>query len=462
MRLAVCTLSAILLSGCSWLGGGLGGHSGQNNAYNASGRYASAQGAQARGKQYRGPQAGPCQIFVPTQPIPHGCDPASVTLAAPGAQYGGQHAGGFPQTPQFGNTAITGGYGSHAADAHNQSAHYQPKKRLRKPKWRGSLSLGGEKSNGGDYLNYDDAGLGRSQLIPTTIQRQDGSARNLNTFRFGGFNPSLNYNPFDFREDFTEGSPPSGTITDTRYFADVENVDMPNISFDDVHSTPVTISGGVEYIASPRTTLFANAGYSYAEGEDDSGITIDGRLLREVRTRTFTESMVSPGTFIQQSDDTNTSFIPNVDIAHFNFSFSDLERINLEAGARHYFNPIFKNQTQTSITPFIGAAAGASHYNAQSFTISQEQLFYERAFESDLETLEFYEPPSLTQVVDVYDSQWVPQGSLTAGVEWQMTPKTALAFETGLRIEGARDYSNGTKGDTNVAIPFTIRGSYNF
>ena len=64
--------------------------------------------------------------------------------------------------------------------------------------------------------------------------------------------------------------------------------------------------------------------------------------------------------------------------------------------------------------------------------------------------------------VELYDSQWVPSGQLNAGMEWQVTPKTALAFETGIRIEGARDYSNGVKGDTNIAIPMTIRGSYNF
>jgi hypothetical protein len=67
-----------------------------------------------------------------------------------------------------------------------------------------------------------------------------------------------------------------------------------------------------------------------------------------------------------------------------------------------------------------------------------------------------------TRTVELYDAQWVPMGSLKAGVEWQVTPKTALAFETGLRVEGARDYSNGTKGDTNVTVPLTLRGSFNF
>jgi len=47
-------------------------------------------------------------------------------------------------------------------------------------------------------------------------------------------------------------------------------------------------------------------------------------------------------------------------------------------------------------------------------------------------------------------------------MEWQVTPKTALAFETGVRFEGGRENDNGDRGDDNIAIPVTIRGSYNF
>ena len=56
----------------------------------------------------------------------------------------------------------------------------------------------------------------------------------------------------------------------------------------------------------------------------------------------------------------------------------------------------------------------------------------------------------------------MPTGQLNAGVEWQVTPKTALAFESGLRFERGREYSNGERASTNIAIPVTVRGSYNF
>ena len=51
---------------------------------------------------------------------------------------------------------------------------------------------------------------------------------------------------------------------------------------------------------------------------------------------------------------------------------------------------------------------------------------------------------------------------IKGGIEWQMTPKTALAFEAGIKYEGARDFSDGTQGDNIISIPIAIRGSYNF
>ena len=53
-----------------------------------------------------------------------------------------------------------------------------------------------------------------------------------------------------------------------------------------------------------------------------------------------------------------------------------------------------------------------------------------------------------------------------------MTPGFAIAAETGLRVQGARNYADttnsagdiieGGKGDMNVSVPVTLRGSVNF
>jgi hypothetical protein len=102
---------------------------------------------------------------------------------------------------------------------------------------------------------------------------------------------------------------------------------------------------------------------------------------------------------------------------------------------------------------------------------SQTQAYYQRLFEGETENLSYsIETPDT--VTRLYDSAWLPQGQLNVGAEWQLTPGFALAAETGVRLQGARKYSDytntagelieGGKGDVNVSIPVTLRGSINF
>ena len=427
MRIAVCALSAVLLSGCSWLGNTSGGTYGPS-AHNAGGQYGATN-------------ANRCQVPHAQAPLPRGCHPSQVTIGMPGASHAGRYAGGFSQTPQFGQPQyggaqnITGGYGSHAASA--GALNPNKNKRIRKPKLRGSLSLGLEKSNSGDFLDLATGG-------------------GLNAAEF--YDPSITG---PFVEGFVSGGVSEGSITQTLYYADIEETRSPNISFDDVHSTPLSIKGGLEYILNPKTTVFANAGYAYSEGNAGPIATVIG----ELRETTTVESF-DPDTGASLGSISNTVFIPNNEVATFNADFSDMRRIDLEVGARRYFDPIFKNSLSRTVTPFVGASVGASHHNSQSFTLSQSQVFFQRAHEAggtaNVEGNAFYNVPGNSDPVEIYDSQWVPSGQINAGVEWQTTPRTAIAFETGLRYEGARDYTTGEKGDDNIAIPFTIRGSYNF
>ena len=455
MRLVVCTLSAVLLSGCSWLGGAGNVFNGGGQGHHAkSSQY--GYGAQHGQHQYRA-QQDPCQVFSPQAPVPRGCQPSQVTLGT---------AGGFPQQPNFGGGQYASqGYGSHAGVAHQQANNYQPRKRLRKPRFRGSLSLGLEKSISGNLLDYDD---------------------------FPNIDPSLNYDPRAFNEGFSQGDQASGQIVNTLYTAIIEDISQPNIAFNDAHSTPLHIKGGVEYLLSPRTTVFANAGYKYAEGEKGNFVGVNAELQRRITTSTFQTvdgipatagsaevpatattpaipavpaTAGTPDTFVLVGSDTNTSFIPNVNIANYSYDFNNQQSIELEVGARHYFNPIGKSQGYKTLTPFIGASVGATHHKSVSFDIEQNQLFYQRAFEdgeNDFFDVIPANVPGGTSRVNLFDSEWVPSGQLNAGMEWQVTPKTALAFETGVRFEGARENDNGDRGDDNIAIPVTIRGSYNF
>jgi len=447
MRLAVCALSAVMLSGCSWLGGFGGGGQG-GNIFGNSSQYSANNGS------YRFDQHNPCVIPSPRAPIPRGCNPANVTI--------GTASGGFPQQPNFGNPQYAdAGFGSHAGVAGQQSAYYQPQKALRKPKFRGAFSLGLEESLSGDLLDHGD---------------------------FPGINPALSYNPDAFRGRTVEGSQASGSVLTTIHTATVEEIDVPNISYSDANSTPLHLKAGVEYIKSPRTSFFANIGYGYSEGEGVRGAEVTGRLLRQTSqdnfrtipaidpipevpaTATSPAIPAVPGVpeEIQFVDNiSNTTFIPNQNIANFNFDFSDQERVDLELGARHYFNPIVRDQGYKTLTPFVGGSVGASYHNAVSINITQDQLFYRQAFEAGGSQPDLFfdvVPNSISgpSQVELFDSEWVPTGQLNAGVEWQVTPKTALAFESGLRFERGREYSNGERASTNVAIPVTVRGSYNF
>ena len=204
MRLVVCTLSAVLLSGCSWLGGAGNVFNGGGQGHHAkSSQY--GYGAQHGQHQYRA-QQDPCQVFSPQAPVPRGCHPSQVTLGT---------AGGFPQQPNFGGGQYASqGYGSHAGVAHQQANNYQPRKRLRKPRFRGSLSLGLEKSISGNLLDYDD---------------------------FPNIDPSANYDPRAFNEGFSQGDQASGQIVDTLYTAIVEDISQPNIAFNDAHLSLIHI-----------------------------------------------------------------------------------------------------------------------------------------------------------------------------------------------------------------------------
>lgn len=434
MRLVICAVSALALSGCSWLGGLTGSPHSDQSSYGQKGQYGAyhAQGAYDQ-----------CQVYTAQSAVPRGCDPASVTVAT--SQYGATN--GFPQQPQFGQPSYTtGGYGSHVGSAAHQGANYQARgPQLRKPKFRGSLSLGAEKSFQGDIFTMDDF-----PVDPATGLSTD---------------PTIGYVPNVYAEGTVEGSPGEGLVVTRTYTAgprDASNpalwdeVNTPNISFDDAWSTPTRIAIGGEYILSPKNTIFATGGYSAAEGRTVGLSTVEATIFETTVSQAYENNVAAgPAT-------TSVEFVPNQDIAVFTADFTDMKRYDLEVGGRHYFNPLNKSGGLNTVTPFVGASVGASHYNAVSYRTDHDQRHYERAFNDDTDQEQFYNIDGNETRVELYDSQWVPSGQLNAGVEWQVTPKVGLAFETGLRFEGARKYANDEKGDTNIAVPLTIRGSYNF
>ncbi len=458
------TVSAVLLSGCSFIGGQLGF---DNNPYNNNTPYMNQNPAQYAQYDVRNQQAhlgNRCQVASRAQAMPRGCRPEQITQAV--APQGRQMAygGGFPQQPQYTDGAYGSAVEKTSAVALNTSG---PKKR--KPKLRASFSIGAERSTNGNAIDFD--------------KRPDLRINSL-------------YNPQDFNESFDTGTEASGNITTTTYTAnallDANQISPANIrtdhhyesatesqlEFDDVWLTPLNVKGGVEYIVDDKTTVFANGGYSYAAGNAGTAGSVSATLYKEVIEQPYTPALtaagdVIPGQFLTDgASNTVISYIPNQQIATFEYDFSDLKRFDVEVGARHYFKPVVKSEGYKTVTPFVGASVGISHVNAVDVTLNQTQESYQNAFEagSTVDTEGFTVPSS--GAVRLYDAQLLAQAQLNVGAEWQVTPTWALALESGLRFQDGRDYADytdssgnafeGSNGDINVSIPLTLRGSLNF
>ena len=148
-----------------------------------------------------------------------------------------------------------------------------------------------------------------------------------------------------------------------------------------------------------------------------------------------------------------------------------MRQVDLEVGARQYFKPFPGAVNGQTVTPFVGASVGASRVNAVDVSIGQSQAFFQRTFEGATED-NFFTVPTAANQTRLYDAEWIPQGQLNVGAEWQLTPGFALAAETGVKIQGSRDLADFTNaagetitdasGDTYLSIPFTLRGSVNF
>lgn len=405
-------LPAVLLSGCSWLGLGNGAGYDNSSYNNSSNRYSQA-GSNYGMQAYEGLRGGPCQISSPTQPIPQGCSPEQVTL--------GMGTSGYGQQAQY----TSGGYGSHAGSARTNATYIKPAPMIRRPSLRGTFGLEFDHSVGGQL--YDTATAGGA-----------GS-----------------YNRAAFTETNVSGVVVGGDLVTTTYSSVAERLDAPQISFDDIYTAPLRVTGGLEYILSDHATVYANAGYTVSEAKDGVGSAVIDTLSRTIRTDTYDAGGALVNTIV------NSTGIPNQTVATFNYTFNDMERYDFELGGRYYFDPVLTNEMSRTLTPFVSASGGMAHYNETTVAENQRQLFLQRSFDSGAVTNDFYDV-NFGVPTALYDAQWVPYGAIKGGVEWQMTPRTALAFEAGVKYEKQRDFSSGVKGNSNLTVPVAIRGSYNF
>lgn len=463
MRITALALSATLLSGCSWLGLGGSNHSSAPQ-YSQSGRYTAGAGG-AAGAGYNAMSAyqnsfqssynsahmgGPCEITSVSHPIPQGCSPEQVTIALPGAshaQYGANY--GAVQQPS------QNAYGKAVKDAKRNSGLVSAvtHNNWARPRLRLTGSLGFEDSVSGQLYNVDTL--------------------------------SSVYDPTTHFESTAAGSPAAGQVIENEYYVpnplgtpsatnpstSVENtfilVDSPTVNVGDAYTLPFSAGIGGEYQVSNNFAVFGNLSYSKAQAEHVSGIRYEGNVENYQQVTDY-EEITDP----ISGDVTGYNDFPaapgrgqfnNVTVASTTVELSDRRRSAAEIGGRYYFGHAFPNHLERPLTPYISAKVGAAYHNALEAEQTLSRLYLEEYYTSGGATAT-YENVLAVQAapVEIIEEGWVPTGGLHVGAEWQITPKAALAFETGVNIEGGRDLTAGGKTNNHISVPFTLRGSIGF
>lgn len=445
MRIAALTCSAVLLSGCSWLG--LGG----NSAPHYSGQQGRYQGIQQQNSHSLHNSAqtrrgGPCEITSPTMPIPPGCRPEQVTIALP--QYGNTANNSYESAskPSSNSYGASVDHTAAAAAAANSGTH----KYWKRPKLRLNGSLGFETSVSGDAFSpsalppiYDvlDHANGR-----TTGSPADGQTQN---FYYTPY-------PVSYTAPDITGTP----------IPDLSGIRAqgPSISNSDLYPAPFTASIGAEVQLSDHLGLFGNASYTAAEGGNGGGVTYVGNIYRHETTQNYQTTDAAGNPLVTPialgNPLRNSVYIADVAFANASMEANDMRRMSFDVGGRYYFKDAFPQYLQRPVTPYISASAGGAHYNA--LEVSQSS--------SRLQLSDYFDDPSTPQfefvaeraAQEILEEGWIPMGTVTVGAEWQVTPKAALAFETGVRYEGGRKITSGGETDANIAIPLTLRGSIGF
>ena len=188
-----------------------------------------------------------------------------------------------------------------------------------------------------------------------------------------------------------------------------------DITYDDAFGQAKSIGGTLGYDISRNTTLLGTVGYSTADGQ-----TVD--------TGSF-----QPGTY-----DAAGNFVADAGSVERDVQgeFSDLDTWSIEGGVRQYvgYNPGFR--------PYVGATAGFVHNNDVNITqtyVDDGSLFNEQQF---------------------IESGWNPTASAVLGAEMAVGPRAAIGVESGIRWRDSMD--TNTASDDRFSIPLKLRGRLAF
>ncbi len=135
---------------------------------------------------------------------------------------------------------------------------------------------------------------------------------------------------------------------------------------------------------------------------------------------------------------TDTNF-PGVNEPYYG-KFSDLEQWTLEGGVRQYMGGW--NSPTSGLRPYVAATAGFAHNNNVNLT---------------QESATIINPPESQRYID---AGWTPTASAAVGAEMQVGPRTALGVEAGVRWRDNLN-TNLQSGD-RWSVPIQLRGRVSF
>ena len=477
MRLAACALSAVLLSGCSWLGlgGQEQGYGSSHGAYGAGCAPAAAgqygQYGQSAAYGYQGGQAGCAGGSYGVQGAGYGADgfsgvsgygPAGAGYGADaygqqgfGAQgYGAQGQGfgaqGYGAQGFAGQGFGQAGYGAQGAGALGQQGVYgQGAYGQAGPLVGAGLAaqgIGGGYGattfgNGGVTTLGTAAPYGAATYGANVVGTQYANGQFVNGANVQNVVGAPIYVPQPYAAPYGVpqlrgvGAPlpfgfevfggtevqVGGGLFDGKEAGPSAGGGgfagaIDSYDYDDAFSDGYTVGGAVTYDVSRNTTLLASAAYSNQNG-------------RTVSTGSFQSGVVSSS---------GSTFTPDIGSSEraLNGRFEDLEQYTLEGGVRQYVGGA------SALRPYVGATAGFAYNEGVDLTQT------------------FADDGSLFNEQQVIDNGWRPTASGVVGAELAVGPRAAIGVESGIR------WRDNLKGNLNeedrISIPLTLRGRLAF
>lgn len=447
MRLAVCALSAVLLSGCSWLGMGGHGASGVNCVPTGSGYYNGAgcvgggsygvagagygasagygQGAAGYGGQagYGAGQAGYGQAGYGRAGYGQaGYGQAGYGMGGVGAGLAANGVGGAYGANGYTLQGFQGAYGAGGGvTTLGQNAAY------------GSAAYGqnvvGTQYANGQYVQ--GAGVQTVQGAPYYVPQPYPAYYGVPQLR--GVGAALPFaietgvgTEFDIGGDLFGGKG-AGPNNDDETAATGRVGELDSVSYDDAFKKGVSLGGNLAYDVSRNTTLIGGVGYSKRNGQTfDNGTFQSGQYDGSGGFTEGTYSSTGVFTAGATAEETVTS------------EFSDLEEWKIEGGVRQYmgYNPTFR--------PYVGATGGFTHNNSVDLTQT-----------SSGGTL-----TAAANTQEYIDSGWRPTAAGIIGAEMAVGPRAALGVETGIRWRDNLD--TNVNSEDRWSIPVSLRGRVAF